>query len=117
MSRLPALVALLTSAAASSERLLDFRLGATGSCGTHARRQLLAKAAMAASLTSRAWGGSVPVGWRAAFMVREDQRPHPGRTHGRGIGLEDAADNSAVAQQAARRRRRRSWRGRRGRAA
>jgi hypothetical protein len=61
MSRRPALVALLTSAAASSERLLDFCRGATGSCGTPSRRQLLAKAAMAASrVAAYPWVGLGP---------------------------------------------------------
>jgi hypothetical protein len=30
------------------------------------------------------------------LVVREDQRPHPRHSYGRGIGLEDAADHSAV---------------------
>src|SRR5262249_31345980 len=29
-------------------------------------------------------------------MVREYQRPHPRRTYGRGVGLEDASDNGAI---------------------
>jgi hypothetical protein len=31
-------------------------------------------------------------------MVREGQRPHPTRADRRGVGLEDAADNSADRQ-------------------
>jgi hypothetical protein len=29
-------------------------------------------------------------------MMPEGQCPHPGRSYGRGIGLEDAADNGAI---------------------
>ena len=39
---------------------------------------------------------SVAVGWRAAFVVREDECPHPWASHGRGVGLEDAANHFAV---------------------
>jgi hypothetical protein len=55
----------------------------------YSRRQLLAKAAIAARRL-------IAVRWRAARMVREYQRPHPRRSYGRGVGLEDAADNSTV---------------------
>jgi hypothetical protein len=31
-------------------------------------------------------------------MVPEGERPHPGRSYGRGVGFEDAADNDAISQ-------------------
>src|SRR5215831_18316851 len=40
----------------------------------------------------------ISVRWRAAFVVREDQGPHPRRSYGRCIGVEDAADSFAVGQ-------------------
>jgi hypothetical protein len=39
------------------------------------------------------------MGWRAAFVVREDQRPHPRRSYRGGVGLEDAADDGAIRKQ------------------
>jgi hypothetical protein len=41
---------------------------------------------------------SIAVCGRAAFMVREDQRPHPRRPYRRCIGVEDAADSFAIGQ-------------------
>jgi len=38
------------------------------------------------------------VRWRAAFLVREDQRLHPRRSYWRCIGVEDAADNFAIGE-------------------
>jgi hypothetical protein len=38
------------------------------------------------------------VRWLPAFIVREDQRPHPWRSYRRCIGLEDAPDNFAVGE-------------------
>jgi hypothetical protein len=35
---------------------------------------------------------------RAAFMVREDQRPHPRASYGRGVGIEDSADSFTMGQ-------------------
>jgi hypothetical protein len=40
----------------------------------------------------------IAMGWRAAFVVREDQRPHPRRSYWRCIGLEDATDNGVIRQ-------------------
>jgi hypothetical protein len=34
--------------------------------------------------------------WRAAFVVREDQRPHPRRSYWRCIGVEDAAHDCPI---------------------
>src|SRR5438045_512073 len=41
---------------------------------------------------------SLRVRWRAALMVWEYQRPHPGRSYGRGVSLEDTADNFAIGE-------------------
>jgi hypothetical protein len=38
----------------------------------------------------------IAVRWRPARMVRKYQRPHLGRSYGRGIHLEDAADHRAI---------------------
>ena len=34
--------------------------------------------------------------WCAIFVVAEHQRPHPGRSYGRGVYLQDAPDDSAI---------------------
>jgi hypothetical protein len=41
---------------------------------------------------------SVAVGWRATFVVREYQSPHPRRSYWRCIRFEDAPDNGAIAE-------------------
>src|SRR5262249_30869483 len=52
------------------------------------------------ALGERGHGGlawrRIAVRWRAACMVRKYQRPHPGRSYGRGTHLEDAADHNAL---------------------
>jgi hypothetical protein len=64
---------------------------ATGSCGTQCRRQLLAKAAIAASHVC-----GIAVRWRSILTVSEGQCPHPRRTYRRGVRLEDTAHNHAI---------------------
>ena len=58
----------------------------------HSRRQLLANAAMAASRCR------VPMVRRAIPVIAEGQGPHPRASYGRGVYLEDAADNFAVGE-------------------
>jgi hypothetical protein len=38
----------------------------------------------------------IAVRWRPTFMVREDERPHPRRSHGCRVGFENAADDFPV---------------------
>ena len=38
------------------------------------------------------------VGWRAVYVMPEGECPHPRRPNGRGVDLEDTADNGAVGQ-------------------
>jgi hypothetical protein len=40
----------------------------------------------------------IAVRGRPAFVVREDHRPHPGRSHGRGVGLESGGPYAAGAE-------------------
>ena len=39
---------------------------------------------------------SIAVCGRVIFVVAEHQRPHPGRSYGRGVYLQDAPDDSAI---------------------
>ena len=78
--------------AGSMLRTNDSR-GMRESAPAYSRRQLLANAGH----------GSLPVlgvavSRRAALLVREDEGPHPWASHGRGVGLEDAADNFGVGE-------------------